>query len=129
MRRIDVASGQGDLECLALDLEQLAGREPRRSPRRTLGLDELDARKRRQPFRRLDHIADARAVAHRSGDGADKLRHRERRLLRREAAAPEELLSGFAELDRSRGAGRTYECADLTPAESMLGRACLPLLP
>lgn len=129
VRRTDVASDQRDLECLALDLEQLAGREARRPSRRVLRLDQLEARECREFLRRVDHIVGSGAVAHAAGDGADELRHGERRLLRREALAAEELLAGFSEIDWSRGMGRTYERAKLAAGEPVLGGARLPLLP
>ena len=125
-RRADIAAGERELERFVLDLQQLPGREPRRPTRHLSRLEQLDARQQRQLLRHLEHLHDRRPVSQRARDRAHELGHRERGLRRGQRQhSGRELLRP----DRS-GRERTLtdEPLELTLAESVLGRACQPLL-
>jgi hypothetical protein len=128
-RRIRVASAERKVDCLALDLEQLAAREPRRPARRPALLDQLDAREARELAGGLEDVVDRRAIRHGAGYRPDELGHRERRLPRREAVLREQASGQLVDLDTSADApllrGKVLE---LAAAEAVLGGARLPPL-
>ncbi len=128
-RRVGVAAGEGELERLAFDRDQLAGREPRRPPGRLARLDQLDAGKARELLRSLEDLVHARACRCRAGDGADELGHGEGRPLLGQPVAAEQAGGELLALDLTawnRASGD--ERFEFAAAEAVLGRARLPVL-
>src|SRR6266540_75136 len=67
------AARDSELDGLALEREQLAGREPSRPAGRVLAFDELDAREARELVGRHDDLVDGCSLPQRAGDRTDEL--------------------------------------------------------
>ena len=125
-RRIRAAAGESKLERRALELEQLARREPRRPPRALLGAEKLDAGQADELRGRIEHLLGRATIPQRAGHRADELGHREGRLLlgKRVQGGQIELLAIDS---RSTLTMQFDQVAQLMPTEAVLGRARLPL--
>src|SRR5206468_3632423 len=80
LRSVATATRDRKLDCLALDRQQVAGREPSRPPGGLFPLDELDAGEARELLGCDEDVVDSCPLRERAGDRADELGHRERRL-------------------------------------------------